>query len=76
MEAEAPIYVVVCQYGAPETMLREDGTRYGPIVMETDVDDSALPAARARAADLEQRNAYGAARIARLVFEDVDGSPL
>lgn len=64
----APIYVVVCAYGAPNDMRKEDGTRYGPIVMETDVEGATMELAQARAAKLEK--AYGPCRIGRVVFED------
>lgn len=64
----APIYVIVCAYGAPQDMLRKDGTRYGPIVMETNVDGATLDAAQLRASGLETM--YGPCRVARLVFED------
>ena len=63
-----PIYVVVTSYGAPADMLREDGSRYPGLAMETDVDSATLEAAQHRAAKLE--TLYGPCRIARLVFED------
>lgn len=65
---EAPIYVAVLAYGAPADMCRDDGSRYGPIVMETNVDGATLQAAQERAALLEK--AYGPVRIGRVVFED------
>jgi hypothetical protein len=63
-----PIYVVVASYGAPAHFTKEDGSRYGPIVFETNVDGATREAAQSRAADVE-RQGYGPARIARLVFE-------
>lgn len=67
--AEPDIWVAVASYGAPETMKRPDGSRYGPIVLETDVDGATREQALARAAQLE-RQGYGASRIARLVFDE------
>lgn len=68
----APIYVVVCAYGAPPDCTRPDGTRYGPIVMETDIETTTQAVAQARAADMERRG-YGACRVGRVVFEDEPG---
>lgn len=70
---DAPIYVVVCSYGAPETMLKADGTRYGPLAMETDIEGATIEKARERAAMMERCRDYGACRVARLVFEDHPG---
>lgn len=70
MSTAAPdIWVAVASYGAPQTMTKPDGTRYGSIVMETDVDGATREKALAQAAWLE-RNGYGASRIARLVFDE------
>lgn len=70
MSVAAPeVWVVVCSYGAPPSLLREDGTRYPPIVMETYVDKATRENAMKHAADMERRG-YGACRIARVVFED------
>lgn len=63
-----PIFVVVCSYGAPAGMTKEDGSRYGPIVMETEVDGATLESAQNRAAQLER--AYGPCRAGRVVFDD------
>lgn len=67
---DKPIFVVVASYGGPPNSTRADGSRYGPIVMETDVDEATLAVAHDRAALLERRG-YGACRIGRVVFDDV-----
>jgi hypothetical protein len=67
---DKPIFVVVASYGGPPGCTKEDGTRYGPIVMETDVDEATLEVAQDRAAALE-RGGYGACRVGRVVFDDV-----
>lgn len=70
--AGAPIYVVVMSHGGALTEAHP--VKGGPIVMETEVDGNTLENARAWAGRLE--HVHGACRIARLVFEDVDGRPL
>lgn len=75
---EPPIYVVLSPTGGEGFSTGRDGsTKHpgGPIVMETDIGAaSTLEKARQRAAMLER--SYGGCRVARLVFEDIDGSPL
>jgi hypothetical protein len=66
---EPEIWVVVASYGAPAHLTKEDGSRYGPIVFETNVEGATREAALQRAADAERQD-YGPARIARLVFDD------
>jgi hypothetical protein len=68
---KTPIYVVVCAYGAPDNMLKDDGTRYGPIVMETEVEGATLERANRQAANMER--GYGPSRVGRVVFEDEPG---
>lgn len=62
------IWVVVSSYGGPPDCTKDDGTRYGPIVWETDADGATREAAMKRAARIEKQ--HGACRIARLVFDD------
>jgi hypothetical protein len=69
--AEPPIYVVVCQNDKPHPSWGVDPD--GPLVHETYVNAATLDNARARSGIMEQ---HGACRVARLVFEDVDGSAL
>lgn len=68
MDAEPEIWVVVARHGAPDTYRQPDGSLYGPIVFETNVEGATRQDAAQRAAQAE-RNGYGACRIARLVFE-------
>lgn len=70
-QAEAPIYVVVCANDKPHPRWGADPE--GALVHETYVSHATLEGARKRSATLEL---YGACRIARLVFEDVDGRKL
>ena len=77
---EAPIYVVVSTDDLNakwrERALAEDPNRKpNPIVLETNVIGSTLERELSRAAQMEA-SGYGACRVARLVFEDVDGVPL
>lgn len=76
--SDAPIYVVLSSAGGEGYSSGRNGEPKndgGPIVTETEIGAaSTVDAARARAAMLERR--FGACRVARLVFEDVDGSPL
>ena len=75
---EAPIYVVIAAHGGEGYSTGRDGgpaNKGGPIVHETDIDTgSSLEKAKVRAGMLERQ--WGPCRIARLVFEDVDRSPL
>lgn len=75
---EQPIYVVLAPTGGEGFSSGRDGSPKhpgGPIVMETEIGAGCtLDKARERAAMMERR--WGACRIARLVFEDIDGSPL
>lgn len=68
---EPPVYVVVCQNDKPHPRWGKD--EGGPIVHETYTRGATLEAARKRSAMFEQ---HGACRVARLVFEDIDGRPL
>lgn len=65
---EPEIWVVAASFGASATYLKEDGSRYGPIVFETNVEGATREEAQRRAAQAE-REGYGACRIARLVFD-------
>lgn len=67
--AEPEVWVVMAAYGAPLSCLKQDGTRYGPIVFETNVEGASREDAQRRAAQCE-RQGYGACRVARLVFDD------
>ena len=71
VKAEAPIYVVVCANDKPHPKFGRDP--YGPLVWESYTRNATLQGARELAARVEHN---GACRIARLVFEDVDGRPL
>lgn len=63
---EAPIYVIVCSRGGGKEAPYDK-----PIVMETDIEESSIEKARARAASFEMRHRnWGAARIGRVIFED------
>lgn len=68
---DAPIYVVVCANDKPHPRCGVDTE--GAIVHETYVKHATLEKARERCGMFER---YGATRIARLVFEDIDGIPL
>lgn len=68
---EPPIYVVVCQNDQAHPRWGVD--KGGPVVLEQYTCIATLEHMRQRAAGLQ---GYGAIRVARLVFEDVDGSPL
>lgn len=71
MATESPIYVVVCANDKPHPRWGADPD--GAIVLETYVKHATLEKARERCGMFEQ---HGTCRIARLVFEDVDGRPL
>ncbi len=68
---DTPIYVVVCANDKPHPRWGADP--HGAIVHETYVGQATLEKARERCGTFEQ---WGACRVARLVFEDVDGRPL
>lgn len=65
------IYVVVCANDKPHPTLGMDAG--GAIVHETYVKHATLNKAAERAANMER---WGACRVGRVVFEDVDGRPL
>ncbi len=68
---DAPIYVVICANDKPHPRWGVDPE--GAIVHETYVKHATLEKARERCGMFEQ---HGATRVGRVVFEDVDGSPL
>lgn len=68
---EPPIYVVVCANDKPHPRWGADP--HGALVHETYVQQATLDNARKRFGTFEQ---WGSCRVARLVFEDVDGRPL
>lgn len=77
---DAPIYVVVAgddlhPYWLTRKLAEDPNRKPNPIVFETNVIGSTLQRERERAAQAE-RQGYGSCRVARLVFEDIDGTPL
>lgn len=69
------IYVVLASNDVGPYRHKRPEREDNPIVFETNINGATREAAKERAAQAESQG-YGACRIARLVFEDVDGSPL